>query len=184
MTSKPSFLFGLVILLALSFSSCEKDKDLDAENEQELITTVRLSITNTTTNQTTVFNVRDLDGDGGLPPTGDEVLLKSNSSYTLSVSFLDESDSGKIEDITEEVEEESAEHLICYASTGSMPTVTVTDKDTNNQTLGLKGSFSTTAAGTGTLKVTLKHEPEKGSTAACSTGETDAEVTFNVTVSN
>lgn len=184
MKFKPFFFFGLTALIGLGLSSCEKDKNLDPDNEQELITTVRLTITNTATSQSAVFNVRDLDGDGGLAPSIDNVALKANTSYSLTVAFLDESDPSDIEDITKEVKEESAEHLICYANTGAMPAVSTTDTDTNNQTLGLTGTFTTAAAGTGSLRVTLKHEPEKASNNPCSTGETDAEVTFTVTVTN
>ena len=174
-------LFFLLLLFAGSIwmTACEKDKDASPDNEQELITTIRLTITGGGATQT--FNAADKDGAGGLAPVIDQVNLKPNTDYTLSVQFLDESKT-PAGNITAEVETESDAHLICYAASGAMPLPAVTDKDKNNKPLGLKSSFKTGAAGTGSLKVTLKHEADKNNATPCSTGETDAEATFSVSV--
>ena len=177
---KNNFFFTLMILfIGAGLISCEKDKDAGPDNEQELITTIRLTFTGG--GSTLVFNASDKDGDGGLAPVIDRITLKPNTDYTLSVQFLDESKSPAI-NITTEVEEESNEHLLCFAGTGAMPSPNVTDKDKKNKPLGLKSSFKTGAAGAGTLKVTLKHDADKNNASPCNTGETDAEATFQVTV--
>ena len=174
-------LFLLLLLFAGSIwmTACEKDKDVSPDNEQELITTIRLTITGGGATQT--LNAADKDGAGGLAPVIDQVKLKPNTDYTLSVQFLDESKT-PAENITTEVEEESNDHLVCYVASGAMPLPGITDKDKKNKPLGLKSSFKTGAAGTGSLKVTLKHEADKNNATPCSTGETDAEATFTVSV--
>jgi hypothetical protein len=169
--------FGFITVF--SFSSCEKDKEGGPDNEQELITTVRLTFT--LPGQSLVFNAKDTDGDGGLAPVIDAISLNANTTYGLKVEFLDESKTPVV-DITSEVREEGAEHLVCFAASGSVPTPADLDKDANGKTLGLSSTVQTGAAGSGTLKVTLKHLADKSKSNACSTGETDAEVTFNVTV--
>lgn len=172
------FIFFTALFLT---TGCDKDNDNDPENEQELITTVKLTFTPTAGGSAVVAIAQDLDGDGGNPPTVQDIELSANTDCTLAVSFLDES-KNPVENITEEVAEESNEHLICLVGSGAMPNPTIQDKDDNNNPLGLLSAFKTGAAGNGTLKVTLKHEPEKASANPCATGETDAEQTFNVIV--
>ncbi|MBK7870006.1 MAG: hypothetical protein IPJ74_04585 [Saprospiraceae bacterium] len=63
-----------------------------------------------------------------------------------------------------------------------MPSPTIQDMDENGKPLGLVSTLKTGAAGNGTLKISLKHEPDKDAANACNTGETDAEQTFNVVI--
>jgi len=106
----------------------------------------------------------------------------------LDVSLLDESKT-PVKDITEEVEEESDEHLLVFTpSSAALMTYTYGDKDANNFPIGITGSLKTFVSGTGTLQVVLRHQPpvngmrQKNGTAT--PGSTDVDVTFNVTVSN
>ncbi|MAT53055.1 MAG: type 1 periplasmic binding fold superfamily protein [Saprospirales bacterium] len=168
----------LATTFAFIFSACDDDNDV-VPNEQELITTVRLTFTSG--NESLVFNAIDADGPGGNPLVVDEVNLAANTTYQLSVAFLDEQDPANAEDITEEVREESTEHLVCYEATG-VPSPTGLDLDANGKTLGLKATYTTADAASGSLKVILKHEPDKDAANPCATGETDVEVTFNVVV--
>jgi hypothetical protein len=179
----PFFLMLLSIVVLLS--GCKKD-DPTPEDENELITTVRLKFTDGTNVQT--FQWQDLDGDGGKAPTIQNVALKANKTYTLDVSLLDESKT-PVKDITEEVEEESDEHLLVFTpSSAALMTYTYGDKDANNFPIGITGSLKTFVSGTGTLQVVLRHQPpvngmrQKNGTAT--PGSTDVDVTFNVTVSN
>lgn len=178
-----TFKFALIRVLllgVLAFSGCEDDDDASPDNEQELITTVELTFT-PAAGSAVVAKAVDRDGDGGNAPVIDNVSLAANTNYTLSIRFLDESKT-PAEDITAEVKEESAEHLVCLVVTGAMPSPTITDKDSNNRNLGLTSTLRTSAAGAGSLRVTLKHEPNKTAADPCATGETDAEVQFAVTV--
>jgi hypothetical protein len=176
-----SFLtFMLITLYAVTFTACDKD-DNPKPNEQELITTVKLTFT-PAGGEPVSFAARDLDGDGGQPPVVEDIQLAAATSYTLQVEFLDESDPLQTEDLTEEVSGESAEHLVCFSATGSMAAPVASDQDSNGAPLGLVSAVSTDQAGAGTLQVSLKHEPDKQATDPCSTGETDAEVVFQVTI--
>jgi hypothetical protein len=175
------FFSMLLLSSALLFStSCKKDSDEDPDNEQELITTVILTFTGGGTIITAV--ARDLDGDGGNPPVVDNITLAANTDYALTIAFLDESDPTDVEDITEEVLEEADEHLVCFVATGAMPKPTIQDTDDDGKPLGLVSTLRTGAAGNGTLRVTLKHEPDKNAADPCATGDTDVEQTFSVTI--
>lgn len=173
------FLIGLAML---SILSCKKDEVEGDENE--LITTVKLKFTTGGTTQT--FSFKDIDGDGGAAPTIDNVALKANTTYNLAVEILNESTS-PADDITKEIEEEADEHLMVYTpSPANLLTYTYTDKDSRNLPIGLAGTVTTTAAGTGKLKVQLRHQPPANGTptknGTVTPGSDDINVDFNVTV--
>jgi hypothetical protein len=101
-------------------------------------------------------------------------------------------------DITEEVEEEADEHMFFFAwtnNTFSNPTgngnvdnrsdaVNYVDKDSKGLPLGLETSWTTIiTSGNGTFRVILKHQPDlKSATTTSNDGESDLDVTFNLTV--
>lgn len=149
---KSSILF---LCLVLGFSACKKEDEIGEENE--LITTIRLNFKNG--NEIKSFSYKDLDGEGGKVPIIDKISLASNTTYDLSIEFLDESKSPAV-NITEEVSGESDEHLVLFSpSTTSLGTYTYSDKDVNLLPIGLKGKYSTKSAGAGMLKVQLRHQP-------------------------
>ena len=106
------------------------------------------------------FTYRDVDGDGGNPPAKfDTISLQANTIYTLKVKLLDESKS-PAEDITKEVKEEADEHLVVFTTTpAALLKYTYGDKDANKLPIGLEGMVLTGPAGTGKLKVQLRHQP-------------------------
>lgn len=180
------FLSFIIVLffggsLILTSSSCNKDDDDGGGDPQELITTVVLTFTDDNGN-VEVYTSKDTDGLGGNAPVIDEVLLLANSNYTLVVEFMDESDAANVEDITTEVQAEAEAHLICFETQGSMPNPMIQDKDGNGDPLGLESTLTTGTTGSGNITVILKHEPDKGFTLPCDTGETDVETTFEVMV--
>ncbi|RYU96848.1 hypothetical protein [Emticicia agri] len=174
--------FALALLF--SMAAC-KDTSVDIEEENEIITTVKLNFTSAGNTQTFVFN--DPDGEGGNTPTKfDNITLKPNTSYTLTVELLDESKT-PAENITNEVATESDEHLFVFTpSPTSLLTYTYTDKDARNFPIGLAGTVQTGAAGTGKLKVQLRHQPPvngkevKDGTSA--PGSDDVNLDFNLTI--
>jgi len=173
----------LAIMGLLLTTACDDDDDNEPVNEQELITTVRLNFENQSTGSTQTFVARDTDGDGGQPPVVDDITLDDSTTYTVTAEFLDESDPNDVEDITEEVREEDEEHLVCYAFGGLVfNTAIQQDTDGNGDPLGLETIMSTLNTGNGQLQISLKHEPDKSAVDACSTGETDVEVAFDVDV--
>ena len=175
---------SLALALLLSMVAC-KDTSVDVEEENEIITTVKLNFTSGGTTQTFVFN--DPDGDGGNAPTKfDNISLKPNTSYTLTVELLDESKT-PADNITNEVKTESDEHLFVFTpSPASLLTYTYGDKDPRNFPIGLTGTAQTGAAGTGKLKVQLRHQPPvngkevKDGTPA--PGSDDVNLDFNISI--
>ncbi|HEX8656934.1 MAG TPA: hypothetical protein VF690_05345, partial [Hymenobacter sp.] len=83
---------------------------------------------------------------------------------------------------SDEIANEKDDHMFFFESTpASLLNITRTDRDSKNLEVGLASQVVTTAAGTGTLKITLRHQPgTKNGTFA--PGDTDVEVTFPVTV--
>lgn len=152
-----------------------------------------------------VASFDDPDGDGGDPPTIDPIDLVDGTDYTLTVDFLNALEDPP-EDITLEVRDEADEHQVFLTGTGvvgpasdqaSAPLVhTYLDMDINGLPVGLTNAISA-SSGTGMLTVTLRHLPPiddaptktadvaaqvKAGGFAAIAGESDAQVTFLVTV--
>ena len=178
---KSNFKYLLVGLLSVVIISCSKDDDSpEPINEEEVITTMTVVLNpgNIT------LKSQDLDGDGpNAPNVTVSGNLSANTTYTGSVTFLNELES-RAEDITEEVEEEDDEHQVIFVSSGVALSVSDLNTDGNGNDLGTQFSLSTAAVGSGTLRIVLRHEPTKPNdgTLAGAGGETDIDVSFNVTV--
>ncbi len=172
------------LLLTVFMASCSDDDDTpEAVNEEEIITTVTVNLVSDTGNITLIST--DLDGDGPNAPVIEvSGNLKTGTTYVGSIEFLNATES-PAENITEEVEEEADEHQVFYIPSGGLDVaVTYGNFDSNGNPLGTIFSLDTTTAGTGTLNVTLRHEPTKPNdgTLANAGGETDVSVNFAVTV--
>lgn len=178
-------LIALLVIPAIFSTSCSNDDT--PVNEEEVITTVRTTLTGG--GQVITLTSRDLDGDG---PNAPVVTVSGNlvagTTYTGSTEFLNELED-PAEDITVEVEEEGADHQIFYQLPSSIGTVTYTDTDANGRPIGLNFTLVAGTSGTtGTLTVTLRHLPNKTATGVAAGditnagGNTDAAVTFSVAV--
>lgn len=165
-------------LVAMTLAGCSKDKD-EVVNEEELITTVSLRFQEVGAPANSfVVTFRDIDGDGGNPPSIQEITLKPNANYSCSVELLNESVS-PAEDITEEVQEEADDHELYFIPAGANVTVTRTDLDSKSLPVGLSSTWQTTAASTGTVRVVLKHKPgTKAANDPVTKGETDIDLNF------
>lgn len=175
----------LVFLAALSLTGCKKD-DTSEPEENELITTVTLNFTEAGTTNVRSVTWKDADGDGGAAPTIGKLSLAPNKTYNLTVQVLDESKT-PIADITEEIEDEAEEHLFVYTPTpANLLTVAITDNDSRNFPVGLTGTATTGAAGTGKLQVVLRHQPPVGGNpvknGTVGPGSTDFDGTFDVEI--
>ncbi len=174
--------FTLIIFASLLFTSCGDDEP-EIENEEEVITT--LTYTLVSGGNTVTLSFQDLDGDGAAAPTITSGVLTANTTYTGSIELLNETES-PAEDITEEIEEEDEEHQFFFDS--NVATVSYDDQDADGNPIGLSTTLTTGDAASGTLTVTLRHEPNKSADGvadgniANAGGETDIEVTFNVDV--
>jgi hypothetical protein len=184
--SKNVFPFLAIIFSTLFlFSSCEKD-DPEIANEEELITTLTYTLT-ATDKPTVVLSFKDLDGDGGNRPIITGGTLAANTVYEGKIELLNEIEG---ENITNEVKAESAEHQFFFSATGVQISTFYADIDnsTENNPVGIETMVTTNQPSTGTLKITLRHEPNKNAEGVKTGditnagGETDIEVEFDVTV--
>lgn len=176
-------LFATVVFL----TGCDND-DPDPVNEEELITTVTLTLTPQGGGDPVVFQFKDPDGIGGATPTLSADTLAPGTAYNGALTLLNESVT-PAEDIGDEVEEEGEAHQFFFqVSAGLELTVAYNDQDAGGNPIGLKTNWTTAAAGTGTLKVILRHEPNKTAAGVAdgditqAGGETDVEVEWPVVI--
>lgn len=178
-----NFLF--FFLIAVAISSCDKDPEIP--NEEELITTLTYTLTPVAGGDTVMLIFKDLDGEGGEAPTITSEPLQSNTTYIGGVVLLNESED-TVEDITEEVKEEDKDHQFFYTSTTEGVSISYNDSDADGNPIGLKTTLTTGSAGSGSLTIVLRHEPNKSAEGvsdgniANAGGETDIEVTFSLDV--
>ncbi len=185
MLIKVSKLF-LLLLLVISVVSCDKD-DPEIPDEEEVITTLTYVLTPATGGASVTMSFQDLDGDGGNEPIISGGTLAASTTYNCTLELLNEAES-PAEDITEEIEEEDEEHQFFFETSFSDLSFAYGDQDENGNPVGLMSTVTTGAVGSGTIKITLKHEPEKTASGVAqgditnSGGEIDIEVTFPVDV--
>jgi hypothetical protein len=169
-------------------TACSKDDDVPEENEEEVITTMKVTFAPVGGGSAVTYQFKDPDGPGGTAPTRDEIVLAPLKSYNVSIQLLNET-AAPAEDITEEVEEESAAHRFYYLpSVASNITISDLDNDDADVPLGITSTWTTGAAATGNIKITLRHYP--GNPPGKATGDlvdspksgTDIEVTFNTKI--
>lgn len=181
-------------LVAASLTACKKDKEETPKpqpvpvNEEELITTLILTFTDAAT-PGNVYELRftDQDGDNGMAPeiTGD--TLPAGTTLQLAVRVLDESGATP-EEITDEILLEDEEHQFFFQVTDADLQIAYADADADGQPVGLSNVATTGAASTGSLRVTLIHEPVKTAAGVSAGlidnagGETDIEVTLPVVI--
>jgi hypothetical protein len=182
----------LLLLLPLfatgAFLTGCDNEDPDPVNEEELITTVTLTLTPQGGGDPVVFQFKDPDGIGGAAPVVSVDTLAPGTAYAGALTLLNES-VNPAEDIGDEVEEEGEEHQFFFqVSAGLELTFTYNDQDAGGTPLGLKTNWTTGAAGTGTLKIILRHEPNKSAAGVAdgditqAGGETDVEVEWPVVI--
>jgi hypothetical protein len=173
-------LMGLTALFSLTILSCGKD-DTAVDGDGELITTLRVTMTESGGTGSQVFTFRDVDGPGGQNPTAfDSIIVNANRSYGVSLQFLNESVS-PAEDITTEVVAEANDHQVYFEPAAVVINVLNPNLDGVGLPLGTTSTWNAGAAGTGRMKITLKHKPgTKAAGDPVSKGETDVEVEFNV----
>lgn len=180
----PLFRTALLALLAAAplFSACNDDNDDPvADDDNEQITTVTYTLTPTSGGAPVSVTYKDADGDGGAAPTIGTLTLAANTTYTGALTLLDETKTPAV-NTSAEILQEADEHLFVFApAPANLVTVTRTDRDRNNLEVGLQTRLVTTTAATGTLKITLRHQP--GTKNGTETpGDTDVEVTFPTVV--
>jgi len=175
---------AIIAFASLTFTACSKDVETE-ENDNELITTIELHVTETGTSTTGVFKFEDLDGDGGAAPVIDAITLSPNKTYNVELKVLDKSKTPAVT-ISEEILEEGDDHRFYFEPTGASITVNNLSNDANGLPLGLTSTWTTGAASTGKLKITLRHYESGGKAltdpVSSTKSSTDAEVEFNAAI--
>lgn len=180
-----SFFIWPLLAALLFFSACEKDPVIP--NEEELITTLTLTLSPMQSGNPVVFTFRDLDGDGGQDPVITTSPLTAGTVYEGHITLSDESQT-PAEDITAEVEDEAGDHQFFYIVSGADAALAYLDLDDNGFPVGLNITLNAVSPGAGTLRVVLRHLPDKAAAGVNqglilnAGGETDIEVTFPLVI--
>ncbi len=171
-----------LVAVGLLTLSCSNDDDNPiAVDEEEVITTMTIELVSP--GSLVTLQTRDLDGDGPNAPVLTVENLAANTTYNGSVKLLNETETPS-DDITLEVAEEDDEHQIFFDTSGAVTSVTYDDEDGDGNPIGISFTLTTGEAGTGALRVTLRHEPKKPNdgTLADAGGETDIAQSFNLVI--
>ena len=184
---KPFGVFATALLIMTAFYACKKDEKIVSPPVpgNEFLTTVSLIATNVA--DPTDVQIASITDTTIIPNPPDSIdhhdlVLKANSSYNVSVLFLDETKK-PAGNVTDDIYDRRNYHLLCFTPAGPNLTVKRTDKDTNTPSLeiGLQDLFTTGLASTGILNVQLRHQPN-AKNGSCDPGSSDADVDFNITI--
>ncbi len=177
------------LLMAFALTACEKDEQPQPQtpappvSEEEVITTLEVTFSHMSTGLEYTLLFRDTDGPGGNDPVITTEGVPGNGEYTMNLRLLNESVAPPL-DITSEIGEEDEEHQFFFEVNGAAVILQYADADDNGHPVGLLNFANVAEAGTGTLKITLRHGPDKGSAGVAqgditnAGGETDIEVIF------
>jgi len=183
-------MLALFLAIVPFISSCSSDDDNTPEiiNEEEVITDVTLTFTNAAEGSVTyTYTDEQYRDDSYVAPV---ISLTSGETYEVETNFYNNSDPEDPELVTEEVEEESDDHFLTYGFSNADVELTRTDSaistDSDGVQIGLSTEWVAGAAGTGSVLVSLVHQPTEKITepadGAVVGGETDAAVTFELEI--
>lgn len=200
----------LIALWAAACASDAGDDDHGHDHETEVITTITVTFTPASGGAAVSASFRDADGDGGMSGTTDPLVLAPTTAYTMTVSLLNELEN-PAEDITEEIREEALDHQFFFLgsavsgpATGTLPEAILEHAYTDTESdyvgsgdlpVGITNAMTTRAAGTGELRLVLRHLPELNgerqkvaglaedlAAGEALPGDVDVDVTYDVTV--
>lgn len=182
---------ALIAAMVLA-SACKKDKDTTPTgpapvNENEVLTTLRITFDDQGAGPDKVWEFRDIDGDGGTAPVITADTLAPNATYHATLLLLNEA-ADPVDTASHEVWDEGTLHQFFYQASGVDATFSYADADADGHPVGLSTHVATGNAGAGSVKVTLRHEPDKGAAGVAAGditnagGSTDIEVVFPAVV--
>ncbi len=191
---------------ALFLTSCSDDDDNpDPGTEEELITTMKVTLTETGGTDTVTLNFFDEDGENGSIPPEDNVegTLKTNTTYSGTIVLENESED-PVEVVNEEIEREADEHQFFYFVPENEDdlgiTTAYTDKESDYRNsdgdlfpsenpVGITFTLTTTdQTGDTKLRVVLRHELIKDAAGVAdgditnAEGSPDVDWVFDITV--
>jgi hypothetical protein len=162
--------FTLVVMLAC------KDKQL----EQELVTTIKIKLTDVAGNSST-FTWEKKDPNSAAAPIVDTIKLAANKVYTGELTIFNASVS-PISDLTQEIRDKKADHLFVFRPMAANLTVKITDLDANQKNVGLTTMWTVQATSAGSISILLKHLPDKTAANPETTGSTDIDAIFPIKI--
>jgi hypothetical protein len=184
----------LIAVAATALYACSNEEATpNPQNDAEVLTTLQAIFTETGTTKSDTFTFRSADGAVfGRKAKFDTIRLGAGKDYSLSLLVLDESKQA-IENITEEIVKEGAEHQFFFTSSPTellLTDYTTANKDSFNLPIGnIIGKISTkSTVGSGTYTIELVHEPTKTNSGVANNnranagGETDISVAFPLVV--
>jgi hypothetical protein len=177
----------LFVITASLIAACSDDPE--STNEEEVITTVLVALdpeeaAGEDEGEIITLSWDDVNLDAIVDAS--EVIVSgplfTDKTYDATIQILNKSGDSEI-DISQEIEEEAEEHIFCFAVSDAGISITIQDEDKNGLPLGLKSIWSTTSLeSTGTVTLTLRHQPGVKTGDCPGAGETDATLTFPVAV--
>ncbi|MEP6711731.1 MAG: hypothetical protein ABJA37_04905 [Ferruginibacter sp.] len=173
-----------VAAFSLVIASCKKNKE--EVNANEVITTVQLQLTPVGGGTMLTYKWEDLDGAGGSSPVIDIITLAPGKTYNTEIVIFDKTKNPTVV-TSDEVRKEAIDHRFYFEpAAGSNITVSGLDNDPNGIPLGLKSVWTTGAASTGSIKITLRHYENGGKALAdlinSTKSSTDAETMFSTKI--
>lgn len=175
-----------VLCLPVLFGGCSDDDVTNPPNpnEQELITTMVIQLRDSATGAVSEFEFDDPDGEGGNPPVRfDTIRMSAGKTNFTNVILLNRS-ANPVDTVSNEVLEEGVDHQIFFTVSGLSTVISYNDFDANGNPIGLRSIWRNGGPGTGTIQVTLKHQPGIKAPAPGNPniGETDASVNFRTVI--
>ena len=175
--------YALLAIPFLYFSCSDDDDAPEPINEEEVITTMTVTLVAHDGSGVVTMQTQDLDGDGpGLPELTVSGPISAASSYSGSIVWLNEMED-PAEDVTEEILEEADEHQVFFSASDLDIDFVYSDFDSNDLPLGTQFILAPNSSGSGTITITLVHEPTKPNDGLDTAGGSiDIQTTFPVTV--
>lgn len=163
---------ALSLLFSPLFLSCTKNDPI-IPNEGELITTIKLQFTDSSSSSQYIISFTDSDGDGGADPVIEADTLPANRQLYLSISLLNEIENPVL-NLTEEILSEGTAHQFFFHTDLTGFSIQYADTDSLGNPIGLENEALTGNSGQGTLRMTLRHQPDKFATGVNTGDDTNA----------
>lgn len=180
MHKTPYFPCSILLATMLLLQSC--DNDPQPEEEEEVITTLTVTLIPETGGDPVTLRFYDADGVGAIEPVYTvSGPLTANTTYDAALALFNDSENPPV-NITEEVAEENQDHIFCYTPEGLNLIIGEFDKDQNNMNVGITSQWTTGEAGSGTVRIVLRHQPGTKTGDCPGSGSTDIDVTFDLAI--
>jgi hypothetical protein len=162
--------FTIVVILAC------KDKQL----EQEVITTIKVKLTDLSGNAKT-FTWEKKDPNSAAAPIVDTIKLVANKVYTGELTIFNAA-VNPVTDLTQDIRDKKADHLFVFKPTSANLTISISDLDANQKPVGLTTTWTVQTISVGNVNILLKHLPDKTAANPETTGSTDIDAIFPIKV--